>query len=298
MKCGNQPTSRVNNLSPLITPPSKKAQNLCINKKNPYLCTQTPKPQPMRHTIITLLLLLCATHLPAQTNTLTFTVNGVTFNMKKVEGGTFMMGATSEQQKPDDVEKPTHHVTLSSYYIGETEVTQALWKAVMHSNPSFIKGDNLPVGDISWNDCQTFIRKLNSLTGKTFRLPTEAEWEFAARGGNKSRHTQYSGSDKTADVAWYDKNSKKQPHPVKTKQANELGIYDMSGNVFEWCQDWYGEYDSESQDDSTGPVNGTKRVMRGGSYATLWWAARISFRYYESPDETNPSQGLRLALSE
>lgn len=252
----------------------------------------------MRHTIITLLLLLCATHLPAQTNTLTFTVNGVTFNMKKVEGGTFMMGATSEQQKPDDVEKPTHNVTLSSYYIGETEVTQALWIAVMHSNPSFIKGDNLPVGDISWNDCQTFIRKLNILTGKTFRLPTEAEWEFAARGGNKSRHTQYSGSDKTADVAWYGKNSKKQPHPVKTKQANELGIYDMSGNVFEWCQDWYGEYGSESQDDPTGPVNGTKRVMRGGSYGTLWWAARISFRYYESPDDTNPLHGLRLALSE
>ena len=254
----------------------------------------------MKQTTILLVLLLCALHLPAQTNTntLTFTVNGVTFNMKKVEGGTFTMGATTEQENPESNEKPRHQVTLSSYYIGETEVTQDLWIAVMRSNPSFIKGDDLPVESVSWNDCQTFIEKLNSLTGKTFRLPTEAEWEFAARGGNYSRHTQYSGSQKISDVAWYDKNSKKKTHPVKTKTPNELGIYDMSGNVYEWCQDWYGAYDSDAHKDPAGPAEGTQRVMRGGSYGTFWWAARASCRFFEKPDDTNPIQGLRLALSD
>ena len=147
------------------------------------------------------------TTLPA--DLLPITVNGVTFNMIKVDGGTFTMGATPEQTNPRSIEKPTHQVTLSSYYIGETEVTQGLWKAVMGSNPSWFTGDNLPVENVSWNDCQQFIDKLNSLTGKNFRLPTEAEWEFAARGGNKSHHTQYSGSDNVDEVAWYWKNSGK-----------------------------------------------------------------------------------------
>ena len=163
-----------------------------------------------------------------------FTVNGVSFEMVRVEGGTFRMGATSEQEADDwDREKPVHSVTLSSYYIGKTEVTQALWKAVMGSNPSYFKSDNQPVENVSWNDCHEFIRKLNALTGQNFRLPTEAEWEFACRGGNNSRGYKYSGSNNLGSVAWYDGNSGNKTHPVGTKAPNELGIYDMSGNVWE-----------------------------------------------------------------
>ena len=155
------------------------------------------------------------------------------------------MSGTSEQgSEAESDEKPTHNVTLSSYYICKYEVTQALWRAVMGSNPSYFKGDNLPVESVSWNDCQTFINRLNSYTGRNFRLPTEAEWEFAARGGNYSRHYKYSGSNYIGDVAWYGDNSGNRTHPVGTKQANELGLYDMSGNVWEWCSDWYGSYSS------------------------------------------------------
>ena len=200
-------------------------------------------------------------------NMLPITVNGVSFNMIKVDGGTFTMGGTSEMGTPYPDEKPTHQVTLSSsYYIGETEVTQALWKAVMGKNPSKFNGDNLPVEKVSWKDCQKFIEKLNSLTGKRFRLPTEAEWEFAARGGNKSNLTQYSGGGNIDDVAWYDGNSGKKTHPVKKKKANELGIYDMSGNVWEWCQDWWGSYGSSAQTNPKGPDSGSFRVLRGGSW--------------------------------
>ena len=222
-------------------------------------------------------------------------VNGVTFNMIKVDGGTFIMGATKEQENPWDRELPTHQVTLSTYYIGETEVTQALWKAVMGNNPSKYKGDNLPVETVSWDDCQKFVDKLNSLTGKRFRLPTEAEWEYAARGGNKSRHTQYCGSSNIDEVAWYERNSSK-THPVKSKKANELGIYDMSGNVWEWCNDWYGGYQSYSQTNPTGPSKGEYRVLRGGSWGNFDWCVRVSFRYFNSPGTRNDNYGLRLAL--
>ena len=154
-------------------------------------------------------------------NKITFTVKGVSFDMIKVKAGTFYMGATSEQQNPDDDEKPAHKVILTrDYYIGKTEVTQALWRAVMGSNPSYFKGDNKPVEYVSWNDCQTFISRLNAATGKKFRLPTEAEWEFAARGGNNSNHYQYSGSDNIGDVAWYCGNSNGTTHNVATKQSN------------------------------------------------------------------------------
>ena len=228
---------------------------------------------------------------------MTFEANGVSFTMIHVEGGTFTMGATSEMTEPSSDEEPTHQVTLSSYYIGETEVTQALWKAVMGSNPSWFKGDNLPVEKVSWNDCQTFISKLNALTGKNFRLPTEAEWEFAARGGNQSRHTQYSGSSRIDDVAWYYGNSNDKTHPVKTKQPNELGIYDMSGNVDEWCQDWYDSYSSDAQTDPTGAGSGSLRVGRGGS----WWgpprACRSSYRNHGAHEGSCDNLGLRLALS-
>ena len=244
-----------------------------------------------------------------------FTLEGVTFNMVKVDGGTFTMGATSEMSEPLNEEMPAHEVTLSSYSIGETEVTQALWQAVMGSNPSEFKGDNLPVEQVSWDDCQEFIRKLNTLTGQRFRLPTEAEWEFAARGGNRSNHTQYSGSSDLDEVAWYYNNSgdgyltgkwdiNKQTknhcrtHPVKTKKANELGLYDMSGNVWEWCQDRYGSYSSSSQSNPEGPSSGSYRVLRGGSWNDVPSICRSSYRTYSAPDYRYINRGLRLALSE
>ena len=231
-------------------------------------------------------------------NVLPITVNGITFNMIKVDGGTFTMGATPEQENPHQFEEPTHQVTLSSYYIGETEVTQELWKAVMGNNPSNFKGDNLPVEKVSWEDCQTFIGKLNGLTGKRFRLPTEAEWEYAARGGKRSNHTQYSGSSNIDDVAWYSGNSGSKTHPVKTKKPNEFGLYDMSGNVNEWCQDWYGSYSSNAQTNPTGPDSGSGRVNRGGGWFSLERGCRSSNRVCISPGRRNYGLGFRLALSE
>lgn len=227
----------------------------------------------------------------------TLTVNGIKYNMVWVEGGTFRMGATSEQDGDAyDNEKPVHSVTLCEYYIGKTEVTQALWKAVMGSNPSEFKGDNLPVENVSWYDCQEFIRKLNSLTGQNFRLPTEAEWEFACRGGNNSLGYKYSGSDSIDNVAWYDGNSGDKTHPVATKSANELGIYDMSGNVEEWCCDWYGDYTSGAQTNPKGPESGSDRVYRGGSCLNIASYCRSSIRIIIIPTLRYNFLGLRLAL--
>ena len=230
----------------------------------------------------------------------TITVNGVSFTMIAVEGGTFSMGATSEQgSDAESDEKPVHNVTLSDYYIGETEVTQELWEAVMGNNPSCHSGyPQRPVERVSWNDCQEFIKKLNQLTGNNFRLPTEAEWEYAARGGNKSLDYKYSGSDIVGVVAWYDGNSSSRTHDVKTKQANELGIYDMSGNVYEWCQDWYGNYSSNSQINPTGLTSGSSRVYRGGSWGDFAWDCRVSNRSYGYPGRRNFNLGLRLSLSQ
>lgn len=227
----------------------------------------------------------------------TFTVNGVKFTMVYVEGGSFVMGATSEQGSDAcSTEKPAHRVTVSSYYMGQTEVTQALWQAVMGTNPSEFKGTTNPVDNVSWNDCQTFIRKLNSLTGKTFRLPTEAEWEFAARGGKKSKAYKYSGGNNLGNVAWYRDNSGAKTHPVATKQANELGIYDMSGNVYEWCQDWCSDYSSSAQTNPIGPNSGINRVLRGGSWGISAWNCRVSLRGADSPDYRHFYLGLRLVL--
>ena len=239
----------------------------------------------------------------------TITANGVSFKMIRVDGGTFTMGATSEQGSDAfDDEKPTHQVTLSSYYIGETEVTQALWEAVMGTTVSqqrdlankdwslYGVGANYPMYYISWEECQTFIRKLNSLTGKSFRLPTEAEWEFAARGGTKSQGYKYSGSNNLSAVAWYDDNSGSGTHPVKTKSPNELGIYDMSGNVFEWCQDWKGAYSSSHQRDPMGASSGSYRVIRGGSWSILASFCRVSIRRNYAPDYRYSYLGLRLVL--
>lgn len=226
-----------------------------------------------------------------------FTVNGVSFEMAHVEGGTFRMGATSEQKDDaDSDEKPVHRVTLSSYYIGKTEVTQALWQAVMGSNPSYFKGADLPVECVSWNDCQEFIQKLNSLTGRNFRFPTEAEWEFACRGGNNSRGYKYSGSNNLDSVAWYDDNSDGQTHPVATKAPNELGIYDMSGNVWEWCGDWYANYTSNSQSNPSGPRSGSDRAYRGGCWGNRVRSCRSSFRSGGDPANRDDFLGLRLAL--
>ena len=233
-------------------------------------------------------------------NTITIPVkNGINIDMVRVEAGTFTMGATPERKDPYDDEKPAHQVTLTNdYYIGKYEVTQALWKAVMDNNPSKFKGDNLPVERVSWNDCQEFISKLNSITGKTFRLPTEAEWEYAARGGKKSRGYQYSGSSNLSDVAWYEDNSGSGTHAVGSKQANELGIYDMSGNVWEWCHDWYGKYSSSSQTNPTGATSGSGRVRRGGSWLGTASGCRSSCRGGFTPVLRIYYLGLRLVLSE
>ena len=225
--------------------------------------------------------------------------NGISIDMICVEAGTFMMGATSEMQNPYDDEKPVHQVTLTNdYYIGKYEVTQALWQAVMGSNPSSFKGDNLPVECVSWNDCQDFIRKLNILTGKRFRLPTEAEWEYASRGGRKSKGYQYSGSNNLSDVAWYYDNSGRSTHAVGTKQANELGIHDMTGNVWEWCQDWKDSYSPSSQTNPSGPASGSHRVSRGGSWYVNARCCRSSYRNDSAPGNRYNDLGLRLVLSE
>ncbi len=228
---------------------------------------------------------------------LTITANGVTFTMVAVQGGTFTMGATSEQgSDADSDEKPAHRVTLSDYYIGQTEVTQALWQAVMGSNPSYWKGNNLPVEKVSWNDCQQFITRLNQLTGRKFRLPTEAEWEYAASGGVRSRGYKYAGSNDIGSVAWYGDNSGYKTHPVGQKQANELGIYDMAGNVWEWCQDWYGSYGSSAQTNPMGPSSASYRVYRGGGSPDYARNCRVSNRSRYSPDYRDYYLGLRLAL--
>ena len=225
--------------------------------------------------------------------------DGISIDMVRVEAGTFTMGATAEMEDPDDEERPTHQVTLTNdYYIGKYEVTQALWQTVMGNNPSKFKGDNLPVETVSWYDCQEFISKLNRITGKMFRLPTEAEWEYAARGGNKSRGYQYSGSNNLSDVAWYLDNSGRRTHAVGTKQPNELGIHDMSGNVYEWCQDWYGRYSSSSQVNPTGTNSGSYRVIRGGSWIDYKGYCSSSYRYCGTPVSRYTFLGLRLVLSE
>ena len=227
------------------------------------------------------------------------TLNNLTANMVYVSGGTFTMGATSEQGSDAYYdEKPVHSVTLSSFYICKYEVTQALWNAVMGSNPSNWKGDDLPVETVSRDDCQTFIRKLNALTGKNFRLPTEAEWEFAARGGNNSRGYKYAGSNNIETVAWYDGNSGNKTHAVGTKSPNELGLYDMSGNVWEWCQDRYGSYSGASQTNPTGASSGSRRVLRGGSWGNYAWNCRLSHRSLNSPGNRFYNFGLRLVLSQ
>ena len=270
----------------------------------------------------------------------TFTVNGVTFEMVAVKGGTFTMGATSEQgSDSDDDEKPAHSVTLSDFYIGQYEVTVGLFRAFINEtnyrtdadkagwawrwmkvddkwkwnkvnginwmcdqdgNVRNSSEDNHPVLYVSWNDAVEFCKWLSRKTGSVFRLPTEAEWEYAARGGNKSKGYKYSGSNSINDIAWYgnlDSNTTAngKTHPVGMKYPNELGIYDMTGNVWEWCQDWYGDYSSTSQTNPTGPASGSRRVGRGGSWGDSARSCRVSFRDYYAPGSRNSNLGFRLA---
>ena len=234
-----------------------------------------------------------------------FNVGGVSFVMIPVEGGTFTMGATDEQgTDANDRERPVHQVTLSTYYIAQTEVTQELWIAVMGDNPSYFRDSTLPVETVSWDDCQQFIAALNDLTGRTFRLPTEAEWEFAARGGIKSEGYKYAGSDMLDAVGWYSGNDSWRmrgtdyygTHYVATGNPNELGLNDMSGNVHEWCQDWFAGYSIEAQTNPTGPSSGTGRVYRGGCWYFDQWFCRVSFRNSVAPSYRSYGIGMRLAL--
>ncbi len=265
-------------------------------------------------------------HQGGTTEPVTYTVNGVSFTMVPVEGGTFTMGNTEDDDTIEGTasERPAHLVTLSSYAIGETEVTQALWEAVMGSNPSYFNGwheeydlksrtyvdvnygTNLqrPVESVSWDDCQAFITKLNQLTGEHFRLPTEAEWEYAARGGNKSQGYKYAGSNNLDDVAWYNNNAfevgASDPnygtHTVAMKLPNELGLYDMTGNVNEWCQDRYGRYSNDAQTNPTGPTSGNMYVFRGGGWYNEVETIRVTYRHRLFNDNHDFYLGLRLVL--
>ena len=230
-------------------------------------------------------------------------------DMVWVEGGTFTMGATSEQGRAaGGDEKPAHQVTLSGFYISKYEVTQELWQAVMgstvrqlratqHDTSTSLSGEgaNYPMYYISWDDCQKFVRRLNKLTGKKFRLPTEAEWEFAARGGNQSKGYKYAGSNDIDEVAWYKDNSGKTAHPVGQKLPNELGLYDMSGNECEWCQDSFGSYSIEPQTNPQGP-SGLGRVGHGGSWNCPVYWCRVSCRQCDNPSNRYHNRGMRLAM--
>jgi len=212
-----------------------------------------------------------------------------------VKGGCFNMGSNNE----DNDEKPVHQVCVDDFYIGKYEVTQNQWKEIMGSNPSHLKCDDCPVENVSWNDVQEFIQKLNERTGENYRLPTEAEWEYAARGGNKSKEYKYSGSNDIDNVAWYTKNSGGKIHKVGTKQANELCIYDMTGNVYEWCSDWYGSdyYKNSSLNNPQGSSSGSRRVNRGGSWNCYPIGCCVAYRYYWFPDNSIINLGFRLVFS-
>ncbi len=216
------------------------------------------------------------------------------YKMRYVEGGRFKMGSLEGESQ----EQPVHQVTLDGYYIGQSEIPQWLWIAVMSGNPSEWKEDNLPVEKVSWDDCQEFIAKLNSATGASYVLPTEAQWEFAARGGNSSEMYVYSGSNNIDEVAWYQSNSDNMTHDVKMKLPNELGLYDMTGNVWEWCLDYYDEnyYSISPYCDPCNDKYSSKRVLRGGSWYNIAQYCRSTLRYSAPPTSRFYRIGLRLAL--
>lgn len=234
--------------------------------------------------------------------TKSFNVGGVSFNMCIIEGGAFSLGATPEQSFYAGFdEKPAVEVTLDDFCIAETPVTQELWNALMCDNPSHFSGANLPVERVTWDECYDFIAKLNAVTGENFRLPTEAEWEYAARGGRQSAKTKYAGTDDDhiADFVWYKENATG-TQPVKSKSPNELGIYDMSGNVSEWCADWYfNSYSTGgSRHNPSGPASGMARVIRGGSWNDKAINCRVSKRASLNPAYRSKQIGFRLALNQ
>jgi formylglycine-generating enzyme required for sulfatase activity len=219
-------------------------------------------------------------------------------NMVEVKGGIFQMGGTREQGGDAcEEESPAHSVKLDTFRICRFQVTQGEWQILMGDNPSHFRGDSsLPVESISWEDAEFFLAHLNSLTSGGYRFPTEAEWEYAARGGSLSRKYKYSGSNIADEVAWTGYNSDGRPHPVGKLKPNELGLYDMGGNIAEWCMDWYGDYASKPLINPRGPSSGELRVLRGGSWAYLPARARVSSRFYNSPDSRIHYYGFRLAL--
>ncbi len=246
---------------------------------------------------------------PPRTEVKVETVGDVEFEMACIGNGTFKMGATSEQMSYAlESEYPMHSVTLSRYYISTTEVTQGLWNAVMGKDNQLTDsldwndkcgvGDRYPAYNVSWDDCQKFISRLNEITGKHFRLPTEAEWEFAARGGAKSESFLFSGSNNWDDVAWNYENSGYRCHETATLKPNKLGIYDMSGNVEEWCSDWYGAYSVDSQYNPAGPLTGWPRVIRGGTWNSNYSMVRVTCRNWNYPNERCLTYGFRLVLNE
>ena len=219
-------------------------------------------------------------------------------DMVYIEAVEFTMGATKEQKgEANSDEKPAHPVVLNCFYLCKYEVTQELWETVMGDNPSHFKGKNLPVENVSWDDCLKFIMKLNELTGKKYRLPTEAEWEYAARGGSNSMHYKYSGGNSLEYVSWYFHNSMDKTHTVGMMKPNELGLYDMSGNVWEWCQDWYGSYGKKTAYYPTGPIKAYNKVFRGGGYDNGETYCRCSYRNGTAPQNKFKNLGLRLAHS-
>ncbi len=223
----------------------------------------------------------------------------IAFDMIYVAGGSFRMG--SEAEEAFDREQPVHSVQVPDFHLGRFLVTQALWQAVMGENPSWLQGDDRPVEQVSWEDCHLFIDRLNAKTGKAYRLPTEAEWEYAARGGSLSEGYLYAGSDELEEVAWYGANSGNQSQPVGLKLPNELGIYDMSGNVLEWCEDdWHGSYEGAPADGSAwidSGNRGTYRVCRGGHWLYSARRCRVSYRGHDSPGYRFNRLGFRLACS-
>ena len=247
-----------------------------------------------------LLFLACACFLVnGQDNaSMDITANGATFKMIFVKGGTYTMGGTAEQGADcTDDEKPAHSVTLSDFYMGETEVTQELWEAVMGTNPSSFKGADFPVEMVSLFQAMEFVEKLNEMTGKTFRIPTEAEWEYAARGGEQSKHYKYCGSNTLSEVGWSKENSGAKTHAVKSKAPNELGLYDMSGNVWEWCSDVFGRYGANAVTNPGRPIQeGLTGIRRGGCWMFSAPYNRVSTRSRTAPERKSNQNGFRLVL--
>ena len=233
-----------------------------------------------------------------------FNVNSAVLTMVRVEGSTFKMGGTDENAQ--SYEQPVHNVTLDDYYIGLCEVTNEQWEAVVNGrvpgpleDPLWYHNERfLPKTMVSYYECQVFISKLNEMTGLEFSLPTEAQWEYAARGGNKSKGFLYSGSNDASEVGWCYENAATEVTIVATKEPNELGLYDMTGNVNEWCRDWYDYYSSEDQTNPVGPASGDFRVMRGGSVINFYKECRVSHRFGGEPDSHFFFVGFRVVLKD